>query len=94
MQAASASIFGTPTLDLPRCDTMLLRSLAVALVSAAFAVAQDAQAQLVNLAAASSNGVITLDAKTFDLLTSPKRNWSASVQFTAMDPRRKCTPCK
>ncbi|KAG6818101.1 hypothetical protein H0H87_000005 [Tephrocybe sp. NHM501043] len=49
--------------------------------------------QLSDLAKA-GNGVIKLDTSTFDLLTSPKRTWSASVQLTAMDPRRKCSPCR
>lgn len=49
--------------------------------------------QLVQLAAA-GNGVIQLTADTFDLLTSPKRAWSVSVQLTALDNRRRCGPCK
>jgi oligosaccharyltransferase complex subunit gamma len=49
--------------------------------------------KLVNLAA-ENNGVINLDAKTFDLLISPNRNWSASVHFTALDKRRRCGPCR
>ncbi|KAF5358315.1 hypothetical protein D9756_001560 [Leucocoprinus leucothites] len=40
------------------------------------------------------NGIIKLDANSYDLLTSPKRTWSASVQLTALDKRRKCTPCR
>ncbi|KAF8136375.1 hypothetical protein EV363DRAFT_1395488 [Boletus edulis] len=49
--------------------------------------------ELVQLAKA-GNGVIRLDERVFDLLTAPKRNWSASVHFTALNPQRKCTPCK
>lgn len=49
--------------------------------------------QLVKLAAA-SNGVIKLDEATFNLLTHPKRTWSAAIQFTAMDNRRRCNPCR
>jgi oligosaccharyltransferase complex subunit gamma len=49
--------------------------------------------QLVKLAAA-NNGVINLDPKTFELLTSPERDWSTSIQFTALDKKRKCGPCK
>ncbi|TFL07636.1 oligosaccharyl transferase subunit OST3/OST6 family [Pterulicium gracile] len=41
-----------------------------------------------------NNGVIPLDATTFELITGPKRTWSASIQLTAMDPRRRCGPCK
>lgn len=55
--------------------------------------AQGVQKQLADLAAA-GNGVIKLDPKSFDLLTSPKRTWSASIQLTALDGRRKCFPCK
>ncbi|KXN89246.1 Dolichyl-diphosphooligosaccharide--protein glycosyltransferase subunit 3 [Leucoagaricus sp. SymC.cos] len=40
------------------------------------------------------NGVIKLDPKSYDLLTSPRRTWSASVQLTALDKRRKCSPCR
>lgn len=54
---------------------------------------EDEHAQLVKLAAA-SNGVIKLDESTFNLLTHPKRTWSVAVQFTAMDKRRRCSPCK
>ncbi|GLB34939.1 putative dolichyl-diphosphooligosaccharide-protein glycotransferase [Lyophyllum shimeji] len=57
------------------------------------AAAQDSHQQLVDLAK-SGNGVIRLDSKTFDLLTSPKRTWSVSVQLTALDKRRRCVPCK
>ncbi|KAG6814352.1 hypothetical protein H0H92_010937 [Tricholoma furcatifolium] len=66
-----------------------------ALLSLPFCLAAlaDPVQQLTELAQA-GNGVIRLDSKTFDLLTSPKRTWSVSVQFTAMDPRRKCIPCK
>ncbi|KAK7054860.1 oligosaccharyl transferase subunit ost3/OST6 [Paramarasmius palmivorus] len=48
---------------------------------------------LVDLAAA-GNGVIRLDPKSFDILTSSRRNWSAAIQFTALDRRRRCNPCK
>ena len=49
--------------------------------------------QLVDLAAAGS-GVINLNSNTFDLLTSPKRDWSVSVLLTALDKRRRCLPCR
>lgn len=56
--------------------------------------AQDSpRQQLVKLAAA-NNGVIPLDDETFQLLTTPDRDWSASIHFTALDKRRKCAPCK
>ncbi|KAL4067650.1 hypothetical protein J3A83DRAFT_4097088 [Scleroderma citrinum] len=49
--------------------------------------------ELVELAAA-GNGIIKLDERTFDLLTSPNRAWSASIQLTALNPQRRCAPCK
>jgi len=49
--------------------------------------------QLVELAA-QNNGVIKLNDKTYDLLTSPDRDWSVSVHFTALDKRRRCNPCR
>jgi len=49
--------------------------------------------ELVKLAAA-NNGVITLDERTYNMLTTSKRNWSAAVQLTALDKRRRCNPCK
>ncbi|ESK97005.1 dolichyl-diphosphooligosaccharide-protein glycotransferase [Moniliophthora roreri MCA 2997] len=65
----------------------------VALPFASAASRDEARAKLVDLAAA-GNGVIKLDSKSFDLLTSPRRNWSAAIQFTALDRRRRCAPCK
>lgn len=56
--------------------------------------AQDSPRQQLVKLAAKNNGVINLDAETFDLLTSPERDWSASIHFTALDKRRKCGPCK
>ncbi|TDL27489.1 oligosaccharyl transferase subunit OST3/OST6 family [Rickenella mellea] len=49
--------------------------------------------QLISLAAA-NNGVIKLDSRSWDLLTTSKRNWSATVQYTALDKNMKCTPCR
>jgi oligosaccharyltransferase complex subunit gamma len=57
------------------------------------ALAKDAQQTLVDLAAA-GDGLIRLDAQSFDLLTAPNRNWSAAIQFTALDKRRRCEPCR
>ncbi|KAF8636581.1 hypothetical protein AX17_003392 [Amanita inopinata Kibby_2008] len=65
-----------------------LLALPLALVSAL-----SPRQQLIDLAAA-GNGIINLDADTFDLLTAPKRNWSASIQLTALDPKRRCGPCR
>lgn len=51
------------------------------------------QEQLAGLAAA-GGGIIRLDDKTYEMLTAPQRNWSATILFTAMDKRRRCGPCK
>ncbi|KDQ60806.1 hypothetical protein JAAARDRAFT_55541 [Jaapia argillacea MUCL 33604] len=73
---------------------MFLRLFALLLIPVYLVAAKvSSQDQLVALAAA-NNGVIRLDSQTFDLLTSPKRTWSASIHFTAMDKRRRCAPCK
>ncbi|EKM55563.1 uncharacterized protein PHACADRAFT_144077 [Phanerochaete carnosa HHB-10118-sp] len=52
-----------------------------------------AREELTKLAAA-NNGVVNVDEHTFELLTLPDREWSSTIVFTAMDPRRKCGPCK
>ncbi|KAI0831399.1 oligosaccharyl transferase subunit OST3/OST6 family [Trametes gibbosa] len=68
----------------------------LALLSIPFCIAASAQVahdKLVKLAA-SNNGVIKLDENLFNLLLTPSRDWSASIHFTALDPRRKCGPCK
>ena len=65
----------------------------LALPAIALAAQDSPRQQLVKLAAA-NNGVINLDAETFELLTAPERDWSASIHFTALDKRRKCGPCK
>ncbi|KAI0306559.1 oligosaccharyl transferase subunit OST3/OST6 family [Multifurca ochricompacta] len=67
--------------------------LLLALPTVVLASKDSIHTQLVKLAA-ENNGVIKLDPKTYDLLSSPKRDWSASIHFTALDKRRKCTPCK
>jgi oligosaccharyltransferase complex subunit gamma len=67
--------------------------LLLALPAVVLAVKDSAHQQLVKLAA-ENNGVVKLDAKIYDLITSPQRDWSASVLFTALDKRRKCTPCR
>ncbi|KAJ3489078.1 hypothetical protein NLI96_g2379 [Meripilus lineatus] len=54
---------------------------------------ESAHDELVRLASA-GKGVINLDERTYNLLTTPKRTWSATVQLTAMDKRRRCAPCK
>ncbi|KAF9533002.1 oligosaccharyl transferase subunit OST3/OST6 family [Crepidotus variabilis] len=64
----------------------------LALLSTPFATASTPHEDVLQLAA-SGNGLIKLNAQTYELLTSPKRTWSASIQFTAMDAKRKCAPC-
>ncbi|KAF7363462.1 hypothetical protein MSAN_01002000 [Mycena sanguinolenta] len=75
---------------------MLLRPL-LALVSlsllARAASSDETHQKLVSLAAA-GGGLIKLDSNSFELLTAPNRDWSASIEFTALDPRRRCAPCK
>ncbi|KAJ7285817.1 hypothetical protein C8J57DRAFT_1285867 [Mycena rebaudengoi] len=73
---------------------MLVLPFLAGLVAVACAASSDAaHKKLVDLAQA-NGGLIQLDAASFDLLTSANRNWSASIQFTALDPRRRCEPCK
>ena len=52
------------------------------------------QEELAALAAAGDGDIRILSERTFDMLTAPQRNWSASIQFTALDKRRRCAPCK
>lgn len=70
----------------------LLALLALPLCQALISKEQ-AQEELSRLAAA-NNGVVTIDERTFEMLTLPNREWSSTIIFTAMDPRRKCGPCK
>ncbi len=67
--------------------------LLLALPAIVLAAKDSAHQQLAKLAA-ENNGVVKLDAKTFDLIISPQRDWSASIHFTALDKRRKCAPCR
>ncbi len=77
----------------PRMRGLLFVSLCAILFAPAPSIAASPQEELAKLAA-EGNGVIRLNPSTYDLLTSPKRTWSASVHFTAMDPRRHCHPCR
>ena len=73
---------------------MLLPLLALFLLPLCITASADTDhAKLVQLAA-KHNGVIKLDDSSYKLLTNPKRTWSASVQFTALDKRRRCGPCR
>ncbi|KAI0797905.1 oligosaccharyl transferase subunit OST3/OST6 family [Abortiporus biennis] len=73
---------------------LLLPLLALSAFSLCFAASQqEIHAELVKLAA-QNNGVIKLDERTYNMLTTSKRNWTSAVQLTAMDKRRKCIPCR
>jgi oligosaccharyltransferase complex subunit gamma len=73
---------------------LLAPLLALLLTPLSFAASVEKDhAQLVRLAEA-NNGVIPLDEASFTALTNSKRTWSAAIQFTAMDNRRRCAPCK
>ena len=75
---------------------MLLPLLALFVLPFSLAAPKDVNSiheELISLAKA-NNGVVKLDDRTYDLLMTPKRTWSAAVQLTAMDPRRRCAPCK
>lgn len=73
-----------------RLSIFALLSLSLGLVAAK----KSPQEELTELAAA-GNGVIKVtNERTFDLLTLPSRNWSAAIQFTALNPQRKCKPCR
>jgi len=65
----------------------------LALPAIVLAAQDSAHQKLVELAA-KNNGIINLDTKTFELLTSPERDWSASIHFTALDKQWKCGLCK
>ncbi|KAF8350694.1 dolichyl-diphosphooligosaccharide-protein glycotransferase [Amanita rubescens] len=72
---------------------MLRVLFALLAVPLAFAAAAADHRKLVDLAAA-GNGVINLDSNTYDLVTAPDRNWSVAIQLTALDPKRRCAPCR
>lgn len=74
-------------------STMIWPLLFISLFHLANSSLVDQQQQLSQLAAA-GNGIIKLDASTFDLLVAPQRTWSISVHFTALDQRRRCAPCR
>ncbi|KAJ7618660.1 hypothetical protein FB45DRAFT_1063265 [Roridomyces roridus] len=44
--------------------------------------------------AATGGGVIKLDTSSYELLMNPNRHWSASIHFTALNPRFGCSQCK
>ena len=73
---------------------MLRLFFAFLLLPFCLAAAKTPHERLVELAEASSDGVIRLSEETFDLLTASTREWSAVVQLTALNKNMKCTPCK
>jgi len=72
---------------------MLIIASICALLFASVSLASSAEDDLQRLAV-EGNGVIRLNPETFELLTSPKRTWSASVHLTALQPQRRCHPCQ
>ncbi|KAH8833594.1 oligosaccharyl transferase subunit OST3/OST6 family [Flagelloscypha sp. PMI_526] len=72
---------------------MFFRSFGLLLGFIAVASAVSPHEQLVALSA-KGNGAIKLNAELFDLITAPKRTWSAAIQLTALDKRRRCSPCR
>ena len=73
---------------------MLLPFLAFLAIPACVFAAQEATYQNFVRLAAENQGVIPLNSDTFAQLTAPKRDWSATVLFTALDKKRRCSPCK
>ncbi|KAF7976318.1 hypothetical protein HWV62_7034 [Athelia sp. TMB] len=74
---------------------MRLSIFALLSLSLGLAAAKKSPQEELTALAAAGNGVISVtDERTFDLLTLPNRNWSAAIQFTALDSKRRCGPCK
>ncbi|KLO10678.1 dolichyl-diphosphooligosaccharide-protein glycotransferase [Schizopora paradoxa] len=67
---------------------------ALLLVPFGLAASSSPHERLVQLADASSDGIIQLNDETFDLVTSSKRDWSVVLQLTAMDKKMRCSPCR
>ncbi|KAI0322241.1 oligosaccharyl transferase subunit OST3/OST6 family [Amylostereum chailletii] len=76
-----------------RIPWLTLSALFVGAPAIALAAKASTHDTLVQLAA-QGNGIIKLDSQSFDLLTAPHRDWTSSVQFTALDKKRRCAPCK
>lgn len=77
----------------PKLSTVTMKLILASIFLLPLSLAATPQQRLVQLANA-GNGIIKLDAGTFDVLLDPKRTWSASVQLTALDRKRGCHPCK
>ncbi|KAJ6512539.1 dolichyl-diphosphooligosaccharide-protein glycotransferase [Mycena sanguinolenta] len=68
--------------------------IALCLASPVSAIASSNVHQRLVALAVAGGGVIKLNSTTFDLITGPARNWSASVLITSLDPRNGCEPCQ
>ncbi|KZS99246.1 oligosaccharyl transferase subunit OST3/OST6 family [Sistotremastrum niveocremeum HHB9708] len=73
---------------------LLLSLLSFFLVPACWAISRETAYSDFIDAAASNGGVIDLTTQTFDLLTASDREWSATIQLTALGNTYKCAPCK
>ncbi|KAI0035077.1 oligosaccharyl transferase subunit OST3/OST6 family [Vararia minispora EC-137] len=71
----------------------LLSLLIAAPICFSLVTAQSPQEKLVQLAS-KNNGLIKLDKASYELLSAPGRTWSYSVLFTALDKKRRCSPCR
>ncbi|KAJ7679338.1 hypothetical protein DFH06DRAFT_508687 [Mycena polygramma] len=73
---------------------LILRLLGICSLWLAPAVASDGIHQQLIALASAGGGVIKLDSASYDLLTSANRTWSASIEFTALNTRDNCDPCR
>lgn len=60
----------------------------------AFAASTEQTHQLLVDLAAKNAGIVPLDAGLFEKIVAKDREWSVSVQFTALSPTMKCAPCR
>lgn len=74
----------------------LLRSLALCALTVAFVAAKPPQPSAFDKYAAlqGSSPTIELDAKAYDELTTPPRDYSVAILLTAIDPRYMCKLCQ
>lgn len=73
-------------------NSMLFLSFLLVLPTCLAAAKPSSREKLAAMAAA-NNGVVKLDSETYNLITSPTRDWSAAIQLTALHSF-KCAPCK
>ena len=76
--------------DVMRLSIFALLSLPFCLA----AVKKQSQDELTDLAILGNGNIEIKNERIFDMLTSSHRNFSSAIHFTAMDKRRKCSPCK